>query len=109
MLEDIEGIEIAAALSSPFPLTRLIDSLKPDLVVSDLEASGLSGPIPGVRMLLLTFHDGAELREIARLSWADAVLCKARLARELRPAILRLFPAGAPCAETSPASNENER
>jgi len=93
-LEQIEGLEIVAALSSPLPINRIVDSLKPDLVISDLEPSGLAGPIPGVRTILLTFYDGAELREIARLSWADAVLCKAKLNQELRAEILRLFPAG---------------
>jgi DNA-binding NarL/FixJ family response regulator len=91
LLETIDRIDVVSASANPVPIAAKIDSLKPDLVMMDMDVAGLAEPFPGVRMILLTIHDGAELLEAARRSSADAVLCKARLNEELPLTIRRLF------------------
>lgn len=93
MVESLESVEVVAAVSGPFPLAPEVASLKPDLLIADAEIGPLLGRLPGARTVLLTMHDGAELREAARRSWADAVLCKSRLDEDLHGVIRRLFPA----------------
>ena len=101
ILRGLKGVEFGGAAGSMGQLLALWERARADLVVIDLSMVALDGfsglrrlrSTPGLRVVLLTIHDGAELRAVAANGMADSSICKSRIDREMRVEIARLFPA----------------
>lgn len=110
VLRGVKGVEFGGAAGSMGQLLALWERVRADLVVIDLRLVALDGfsglrrlrSIPGLRVVLLTIYDGAELRAVAANGMADASICKSRIDREMRIEIARLFPARNELAGASP-------
>ena len=101
IIRGLKGVEFGGAVGSMGQLLALWERVRADLVLIDLRLVSLDGfsalrrlrTAPGLRVMLLTIHDGAELRAVAANGMADASICKWRIDREMRNEIARLFPA----------------
>jgi CheY-like chemotaxis protein len=101
ILRGLKGVEFGGAAGSMGQLLALWERVKADLILVDLRLVALDGfsglrrlrSTPGLRIMLLTIYDGAELRTVAAKGLADAFVCKWRIDREMRAEIARLFPA----------------
>jgi CheY-like chemotaxis protein len=100
ILRGLKGVEFGGAAGSMGQLLALWERVRADLVVVDLRLVSLDGfsglrrlrSAPGLRIMLLTIYDGAELRAVAANGMADASVCKWRIDREMGGEIARLFP-----------------
>jgi DNA-binding NarL/FixJ family response regulator len=82
---------------------------RPDLVITDLELPGMSGleisealrqQFPGIRVIVISVHEGCMWQNLSRRKGADAFLSKHNLHTDLLALIERLFArcaAGGPC------------
>jgi len=79
----------------------LAQKQRPDLVIADLELPGMSGlaitetlrkQFPGMRLVIISVHDGFMWQSLSCMRGADAFLSKHRLHIELLVLIKRLFP-----------------
>jgi len=101
ILRGLKGVEFGGAAGTMGQLLALWERVRADLVLIDLRLVSLDGfsglrrlrATPGLRIMLLTIYDGAELRAVAANGMADASICKWRIDREMRAEIARLFPA----------------
>ena len=95
-LLEAQGIAVAGCARSSAEALRLVDDLQPDIALVDVElgnddgialAAQLVERAPAVRVVLISSHDGAELRELLAGSPAAGFLPKT----ELGAAALRRF------------------
>jgi len=101
ILRGLKGVEFGGAAGTMGQLLALWERVRADLVLVDLRLVSLDGfstlrrlrAKPGLRVMLLTIYDGAELRALAANGMADASICKWRIDREMPVEIARLFPA----------------
>lgn len=102
LLETHPAIEVVGTASDGEAGLDLAGKLQLDLVIADLEMPGLSGleitetlrrRFPGMRLVVVSAHDGFMWQNLSRMRGADAFLSKHRLHAELLPLIERLFPA----------------
>jgi len=86
----------------------LVESLSPNLVLTDLSMSGINGfevarqikmRPDAPKVIVVTFHDSETLRHEAFAAGADGVVDKAKVTERLMPVIRQLFPKR---AETGP-------
>lgn len=70
LLEAIPGVDVIAEVADGAELLELLDSLNPDLVITDLEMPGVDGLTalaiirrkhPGVRVMVLSMHDSPDM------------------------------------------------
>jgi DNA-binding NarL/FixJ family response regulator len=83
---------------------------RPDAVLMDLEMPGIGG-LAAIRrikslvgppaVIVVTLHDNEEMRAQSASAGADAFVPKSRVARELHPTLLELFPDMAPRREAA--------
>src|SRR5262245_59308978 len=90
---------IGCALSGPSAIEE-VQRLQPDLVLMDLALPGMNGLETALhlkternspRIVMLTLHDTAEYRCVARVVGADGYVTKSELATDLVPLINHLF------------------
>lgn len=100
LLRSLGNVELMGTCDSGVQVLALAENLQPDLVLLDLLMPGLSGDIaasylrhhyPRMRVILMSVHDTAEARRLARLSGAHAFVSKHRLSEELVPALRAAF------------------
>jgi DNA-binding NarL/FixJ family response regulator len=93
LLHDEPAVRVIASAENASEALRLVEKLRPDLVLMDLVMPGLNGlqavlllrnKSPLTRVVIVTAHDiTLELRRVARESGAHEILSKAHLAEEL--------------------------
>jgi DNA-binding NarL/FixJ family response regulator len=92
----IEGVEVIAEAGDGHEALRLIEELKPDIVLLDVTMPGLSGlevleeckkRFPDLRVIILTVHDAGEYAMQALRAGAAGYLPKSAAANELQLAI----------------------
>ena len=80
---------------------ELAGSLRPDLVITDLQMPGLNGLEVCTRLkalkappkvIVISLHEGESFRQAAQDAGADAFLSKSDLHDDLVPTILKLLP-----------------
>jgi DNA-binding NarL/FixJ family response regulator len=99
ILGGIPTVEIVGACGSARELLSQLSGSLPDLILLDLGMAVADNfsllrrlrADSGSRIVLLTLHDGIELRTVARDCMGDAWICKSRLDLELPAQIERLF------------------
>ena len=96
LLSTIEGVEVIAEAGDGREALRLIEELKPDIVLLDVTMPGLSGlevleeskkQFPDLRVIILTVHDAGEYAMQALRAGAAGYLPKSAAANELQVAI----------------------
>ena len=99
-LDEIPRLRVIGEAADGFEAVALARTLAPDLVVMDVTMPGMNGieatrrikeQFPWMRVLILTFHEPAEVREEALAAGAAAVLGKGESTQELAVAIQELF------------------
>lgn len=95
-LIEAEGdLEIVGEAGDGDAVLAVVDRLKPDLLLLDIEMPGRDGievmvralrTDPDLRVILLSAHEGPELMDLARASGAAGFLTKTEAAREILPA-----------------------
>jgi DNA-binding NarL/FixJ family response regulator len=90
-----------------------VESLSPDLVLTDLSMSGMNGievarqiktQPDAPKVIVVTFHDSETLRLEAFAAGADGLVDKAKVTERLMPAIRQLFPSLAETGQKSVSS-----
>jgi DNA-binding NarL/FixJ family response regulator len=103
---------IAEAVSAAFPGCRcgmaacaeealkLVLDDQPDIVLMDIELPDMNGILatlrvkalhPAVRVIVLSYHDGEAVGDLAARAGADAFVCKRNVTTQLVPALSRLL------------------
>ncbi|MCX6896800.1 MAG: response regulator, partial [Verrucomicrobia bacterium] len=102
-LEAQDNLEIVGRAKNGAEAVRLAETLRPDLAVLDLEMPEMDGTraaevlrekIPGLRIIIVSVHDGPAWREMSRAAGVDAFVPKHQLTAELPNQIRALFGAG---------------
>jgi DNA-binding NarL/FixJ family response regulator len=92
----IAGIDVIAEARNGQELVALVDALEPDLVITDLSMPGIDGieaiarihhRHPGVRLLVLSMHDAADMVKRAVAAGASGYLLKDAPPFELEQAV----------------------
>lgn len=95
-LDHHAAVEVIATAENAPAALLLVEKLRPDLVLMDLQMPGVNGldataelhrRFPATRVIMVTGHDNAELRRASQEVGAEGVVRKDRLAQEL-PGIL---------------------
>lgn len=93
---------------------KLIEKHQPDLVLVDMEMPGLGGlalvemlrrKFPGMRLVVVSTHEGFVWQQLSQTRGADAFVTKRRLHTEFPELLQRLFPK--PAALGLPGENVN--
>lgn len=101
LVTGLNAIEVVAAVPDGREAVRAYRELRPELVVLDVHMPNLNGVLASaeirslssvVRIVLVSFDPGITAKVAAMASGADAFISKLRIHRELRPAIVRMFP-----------------
>lgn len=96
LLSAIEGVDVIAETGNGLEALRVIQDLRPDIVLLDVTMPGLSGLevleeskklFPDLRVIILTVHDAAEYAMQALRAGAAGYLPKSAAADELQLAI----------------------
>ncbi len=108
LLERLPQVEVIGAAEDGEHALTLVGSLRPDLVLMDLQMPRLNGlqatrkirnQFPGVRVIVITLHDSEEWKVASVAAGADRFLSKHSLRGELPGALAQLFPDRASAAE----------
>ena len=99
---DFEGqFEIVGTANDGLGVMHQVESLCPDLVLTDLSMPGMTGleaamqlrkSVPGVRILIFTELNGRLLREECLQVGADGFVEKSQMPEKLMEEVRRLFP-----------------
>lgn len=99
-LDHLPSIEVVGTAGSASQALTLIEQVRPELVLMDLQMPAMNGleataqlhqKFPEIKVILVTGHDTPELREASRESGADGFVSKSRLAQELPGMLKRLM------------------
>jgi DNA-binding NarL/FixJ family response regulator len=99
-LEELPAVEIVGAAESGSAAMKLVSTLAPALVLTDLRmpemdglelARNLQDLTPAVRVILLTVEQSEPLRNAASACGIRAIVMKDRLQEDLLQEILRVF------------------
>jgi NarL family two-component system response regulator LiaR len=100
-LEKQDCVEIVGVASDGAEALELAESLRPDLVLMDIQMPRMNGleataqlrrHYPRVRVIVITGLDGAEPKAAALASGAHGFVAKSRLSGDLLAEIRRIFP-----------------
>lgn len=100
ILEREAMIEVVGTAADGTSALEQAEALEPDLILMDVQMPDMSGlsatelilaKLPTARIIVVTIHDSPEMRSACRASGAHGFVPKERLARELMPAIRRVF------------------
>jgi DNA-binding NarL/FixJ family response regulator len=95
-----QPIEVVGAAGTGLETLRLLETLRPDLLLLDLEISELDGlavlrlvkaRTDAPRVIIVTLHDDEEYRVAAAAAGADGFVAKRIFTTALVPLIRRLF------------------
>jgi DNA-binding NarL/FixJ family response regulator len=95
-----QSVEVVGMASTGLETLRLLDALKPELLMLDLEMPDLDGLAvlrlvksrePAPRVIVVTLHDHEQYRTAAARAGADGFVPKRAFTTELVPLIRRLF------------------
>jgi DNA-binding NarL/FixJ family response regulator len=99
---DFEGqFEIVGTANDGLSVMHQVESLCPDLVLTDLSMPGMTGleaamqlrkSVPGVRILIFTELNGLLLREECLQGGVDGFVEKSQMPEKLMEEVRRLFP-----------------
>ena len=101
LLAEVPGIVVCDRVESGLLAFARIAADRPDAVLMDLEMPGIGGlaAIKRIKDLLappqivvVTLHDGADVRAQAKQAGADAFVPKSRIATDLLNVLFALFP-----------------
>lgn len=101
-LRDIQSIQVVGAADSAQEAFDVVEQLKPDLVLIDLQMPGMNGleatalfrrRYPQMRVIMVTMHDTPELRQASLEKGAHGFVAKNRLGQELPGILERVFDA----------------
>ena len=101
LLETDPVLDIVGTATDGETGLELARKQRPDLVIADLELPVMSGlavtevlreEFPGMRLIVISVHDGFMWQNLSRIKGADAFLGKHRLHVELLAHIEQLFP-----------------
>ena len=96
-LDHLPSVEIVGTAGSASEALALIEQVRPELVLMDLQMPTMNGleataqlhqKYPDIKIIMVTGHDTPVLREASRESGAKGFISKSRFAQEL-PGILR--------------------
>ncbi len=99
-LEALRTIDVVGTAGDGRQALLQTESLRPDLVLMDVEMPGMNGLTatarlkelhPGVKVIIVTVYDGPEFQFVSRECGADGFVSKARLSRELPSELRRIF------------------
>jgi DNA-binding NarL/FixJ family response regulator len=100
LLAQLPQVEMVGAAEDGVDALALVASMRPDLVLMDLQMPRLNGlqatrkiraEFPGVRVIMTTFNDSAESKAASAASGVDWFIPKECLPDELPGAIAELF------------------
>lgn len=103
LLEDVPEVRVIAEVGNGADLLELLESVSPDLVITDITMPGMDGLTvlaeirmrhPGVKVIVLSMHDSAEVVKRSVAAGASAFLCKASSDFELAAAIHSVIKTG---------------
>lgn len=101
MLGRFEGVDVVATAADGQDAIEQFVRHAPDLAIVDVDMPGMNGidaaaelrrRSAAVRILMVSFHDRAQVEAACRRAGADAFVSKVGIQRRLRPEIVRLFP-----------------
>jgi len=99
LLSDAENVEVCGEAADSQQTLKKACELKPDIVLLDVSMPDRNGletarllrdKVPEAKILILSQHDPASLRDAAAQAGAAGCLDKARVGAELLPAIQKL-------------------
>jgi len=100
-LKTLDGIEVVGTARNGFELTKEAETLRPDLVITDLHAPRLSGlectmrlrqMMPETRFIIFSDLDAPFTKEESAASVADFYFYKEHMTEKAAMAIRHLFP-----------------
>lgn len=103
LLAQSDGFEVAGEAGSGQELIKVVDAVKPDVTLVDVNMPGMNGlealeklhaSFPGIRFVVLTMHDEREYVQKALKAGADGYLLKNIERAELENAIHTVFKGG---------------
>jgi CheY-like chemotaxis protein len=104
LLETHSLIECVATARDGHEGLERVEQYEPDLVLVDMEMPGLDGlalvarlrkKFPGMRLVVVSAHEGHGWQQLSQSHGADAFVTKRRLPIALAELLQRLFPDGA--------------
>jgi len=99
-LETLGNIEVVGTAGDGCQALERAETLQPDLVLMDLQMPGLSGATATERLrerfshmviIIVTVHEGGDVRRLCRDAGAHGFISKDRLGDELPSLIRRIF------------------
>lgn len=103
LLSRMEGVEVIAEAGDGLELVRLVETLRPDLVVTDIDMPGIDGlealsaihqHLPDIRLLVLSMHHAADFVRRAVSHGAHGYLLKDASCDELEQAVRSVMGTG---------------